>query len=58
MARTERYVVKKLLHFEPWMADAVADVRFEQRLNTEADAFRYLIREGLKSLGKSVPDED
>lgn len=57
MPRTEKYVVKKLLHFEKWMADAVMDVRFEERLNAESDAFRLLIKEALEARGVEVPKD-
>lgn len=57
MAKKEKYVVKKLLHFEPWMVDAVADIRFEERLNTEAEAFRLLITEALSRRGVKRSDD-
>ncbi|MEM7069838.1 MAG: hypothetical protein AAF478_13250 [Pseudomonadota bacterium] len=58
MAKKEKFVVKKLLHFEPWMAEKVADIRFEKRMNTEAEAWRYVIERGLAAIeGEATKNE-
>lgn len=52
LAKKEKYVIKKLLQFEPWMSEAIQDIRFEKRMNTEAEAWRHVIEAGLDKLGK------
>ena len=58
MAKDEKYVVKKHLHFEEWMASEVQDVRFEKRLATESEGWRFVVKEGLKALGRKVPEDE
>ena len=44
--------VKKLVAMTPDLAKRIAAFRFEQRINTEAEAIRTLIERGLASVAK------
>ncbi len=49
MADIETMSVRKLVSMAPSMAQAIDDYRFGQRIKSEAEAIRALIRAGLKA---------
>lgn len=49
MAREATLTVKKLVALTPEMAEAIADFRFAERLQSESDAIRRLIELGLQA---------
>jgi hypothetical protein len=52
MAAEPMLTVKKLVAMTPDLAERIAAFRFEQRINTEAEAIRTLIERGLATAAK------
>lgn len=53
MPRNKEMDTRKIVSLPAALAEAIADFRFSERINTEAEAIRILIEAGLEAKGRN-----
>lgn len=54
MAREREMETRKIVSMPQWLAKAIEDYRFEERIQAEAEAIRQLIIRGLEAEGRTA----